>query len=107
MNGASWTADPAGSLIISTHGTVNRYRFGTGTADFYVCATCGVVPAVTWESEEGKLLGVVHVQCLDSRDKLLENEVQTEYEGEALHDRLNRRSSRWTPVQLVNESRAD
>jgi len=38
-HGASWTSDPAGALDIEVTGPVSRYRFGTGTAEFLICAT--------------------------------------------------------------------
>jgi hypothetical protein len=80
---------------------VSRYQFGTGTAEFFICTACGVVPAVTWESEAGKLFGVVRAQCLEERDNLLANEVKTVYEEETLDDRLGRRSRNWTPARIL------
>ena len=62
-HGASWTSDPTGALEIEITGPVSRYRFGTGTAEFLICATCGVVPAVIYQDDE-RLLGVVRVDCL-------------------------------------------
>src|SRR5262245_61276136 len=44
-----WTSHPAArfALDVGDESRVTRYRFGTGTADFHVCAACGVVPIVT------------------------------------------------------------
>ena len=41
------TSDPNGSVDIcaADWSLVRFYRFGTGTADFLICGTCGVVPA--------------------------------------------------------------
>jgi hypothetical protein len=99
-HGASWTSDPAGSLEIAVAGPVSRYRFGTGTADFLVCARCGVVPAVTWE-RDGGLFGVVRVQCLAARDALLAHERPADFEAESVELRLARRARNWTPAALA------
>lgn len=107
LHGASWTSDPAGTLTIYTANPLSRYQFGTGTAEFFVCTTCGVAPAVTWESHAGKLFGVVRVQCLGERDDLLANQVKTIYEEETLDDRLSRRSRNWTPARILEEMLPD
>jgi hypothetical protein len=41
---AVWTSHPNGrfSLVIGDEDQLNRYRFGTKTADFHVCRACGV-----------------------------------------------------------------
>jgi hypothetical protein len=99
-HGASWTSDPAGALTVRIAGPVSRYRFGTGTADFLVCATCGVVPAVVAEMDGG-LHGVVRVDCLAEREAFLAAAALSDYEGEALDDRLARRAGRWTPASIT------
>ena len=98
-HGASWTSDPAGSLEVRIAGPINRYRFGTGTADFLVCGTCGVVPAVVAEMESG-LHGVVRVDCLADCDAFLAAAAPSDYDGEALDARLERRAGRWTPAVI-------
>ena len=44
-----WTSNPDGKLVIAITdpSLVSNYTFGTGTAQFHVCARCGVVPVVT------------------------------------------------------------
>ena len=96
-HGASWTSDPAGALDIEVTGPVSRYRFGTGTAEFVICATCGVVPAVIYQEDE-RLLGVVRVDCLRERDSFLAHATPTDFDGEDVEQRLARRSQKWTPV---------
>lgn len=98
-HGASWTSDPHGALDVLIAGPVSRYRFGTGTADFLICATCGVVPAVVAEMPGG-LHGVVRVDCLDGRDAFLAAAAPSDYDGEALDARLDRRAGRWTPAKI-------
>src|SRR5579859_5425505 len=48
-HGAAWTSHPEGrfTLRIADEARVARYRFGSKTADFHVCLTCGVIPIVT------------------------------------------------------------
>lgn len=102
LHGASFTSDAAGSLSIKTSGSVNRYRMGTGTAEFLVCTNCGVVPAATWRRDDGKLLSVVGVQCLDIRDELekYEKKWSVEQELDNPEERFSRRSRTWTPTQI-------
>lgn len=99
-HGASWTSDPAGALEVLLGGPVNRYRFGTATADFLVCGTCGVVPAVVAEMAGG-LHGVVRVDCLGERDEFLLAAAPSDYDEESLEARLDRRAGRWTPARML------
>src|SRR5262245_28026423 len=48
-HGGVWTSVPNGSLRIRIEDAAQlaRYAFGTRTAEFHVCRTCGVVPLVT------------------------------------------------------------
>src|SRR5437764_712256 len=48
-HGGLWTSCPTGSLRITIRqpALVSRYSFGTRTAEFQVCSSCGVVPVVT------------------------------------------------------------
>ncbi|KAG8165327.1 hypothetical protein KVR01_005602 [Diaporthe batatas] len=102
LHRASFTSDAAGALTIKTSGSVNRYRMGTGTAEFYICTNCGVVPAATWKSDEGKLLSVVRVQCLDIRDELekYDKKWSLEHELDNPEERFSRRSRTWTPTEI-------
>ena len=95
---ASWTSHPEGrfSLRIVDESQVTQYRFGTQTADFHVCMTCGVVPIVTCELE-GKRYAVVNVHCFDNVDRAELDESATDFEGESTGDRLARRQRNWTP----------
>lgn len=102
LHRASFTSDAAGTLSIKTTGPVNRYRMGTGTAEFLICQNCGVVPAATWKRDDGKLLSVVRVQCLDVRDELekLDKKWSLEHELDSPEERFARRSRTWTPTEI-------
>jgi len=105
LHGGSHTSDPQGTLSIkAAPGVINRYRFGTGTADFLLCSRCGVAPAITWRREDGKLLGVVRVQALETRDEILKHERQMNVNAETWEDRFVRRSRTWTPAIVEEEN---
>jgi hypothetical protein len=95
---ALYVSDPDGSVHIAVReaSLVERYRFGTKTADFLLCKTCGVfVAAYTPEPA----LAVVNVNVLDARDSFLANPVQVaNLDGESLDQRVARRRAKWTPV---------
>ncbi len=100
QHGASWTSDPEGKVEIEAKAPISRYRFGTKTADFLVCGNCGVVPAVVGEVE-GRLLGVVRVDCLSNAELFLAQAAAMDLDGELLEARLDRRAQRWTPAVLI------
>ena len=95
---ALYTSDPQGELhvTIADDRLVERYRFGTRTADFLVCKACGVFIAACMPEPA---LAVVNIHVLDARAAFLTNHVQlADFEGESVEQRLARRRSRWTPV---------
>ena len=65
-----WTSHPQGrfQLRIADASKVAQYRFGTKTADFHVCLTCGVIPIVTC-ALEGTRDAVVNVNTFDDVDR--------------------------------------
>ena len=95
-HGGVWTSHPAVRLVlrIGDLAEAMRYRFGTGTADFHVCRACGAVPTVTC-ALEGRTYAVVNVNCLEAVDPATLDCVRTDFEGEAVADRLARRRARW------------
>jgi len=50
-HGAAWVSDAEGvlRLHVKDAALLNRYKQGSGTADFLVCKDCGVLVAVCWE----------------------------------------------------------
>ena len=97
-HGAAWTSHPGGSfrLRIAHDSKVMQYRFGTQTADFHVCSTCGVIPIVTC-TMEGTRYAVVNVNTFDGVDRSQFVEMAADFEREAAQDRLARRRRNWTP----------
>ena len=95
-HGGLWTSNPRGVLRVTVRepASVTRYRFGTETAEFHVCARCGVAPVVTSEIE-GRLHAVVSVHAFDNVDRSRIREAPASFEGEAIGDRLARRQRHW------------
>ena len=73
---------------------VNKYHFGTKTADFHVCATCGVAPVVTSEID-GKIYAVVSVNAMDNVDSSMLKRGIISFDGEDVDVRLQRRARGW------------
>ncbi|UPG88567.1 hypothetical protein L2Y96_14185 [Luteibacter aegosomaticola] len=94
-HGAEWTAHPQASLHmrVGEPGLVSKHRFGTNTADFHVCARCGVVTVCTSEIE-GHLYAVVNTRAFEDRS-VLSSPVSVDFDGEEEEARLGRRTRNW------------
>jgi hypothetical protein len=92
----TWTSHPEASLEIfeSPANPALRYRFGTGTADFLVCSRCGIPVAAVCDAGRG-LQAVVNVNTLAESAGVEFNCSDSNFDGEALEDRLARRLERW------------
>lgn len=79
-----WTSHPSGRvrLRVEGHAKVTQYRFGTETADFHVCAACGVVPIVTCLLD-GARYAVVNANAFDDVDPSELAEAATDFEERA------------------------
>ena len=102
-HGGVWTACPTGSLKVTVRdpSRVTRYSFGTMTADFHICAACGVVPVVTSEID-GRTYAVVSVNAFEGVDPALLSRAPASFDGEGVGDRLARRKRNWIPhVEFV------
>ncbi|CAM2007370.1 GFA family protein [Acanthopleuribacter pedis] len=64
--GARYSADPCGILVaeVGDCDAIHLYRFGTQTADFYVCSKCGIAPFVIWP-DGADLYALVNVNTFD------------------------------------------
>ncbi|MET4730558.1 hypothetical protein ABIE09_004378 [Lysobacter enzymogenes] len=102
-HGGVWTARPDAALRLQLRDPqrVSRYAFGTRTADFLVCASCGAVPAVV-SRIEGRLYAVVNVNAFDSLDPGRIQRAPASLDGESETARLERRQRNWIgAVELV------
>ena len=97
-HGAAWTSHPRGRfrLHIADDAKVQRYRFGTQSSDFHVCAACGVIPIVTC-TIDGTRYAVFNVNTFDGVERSQFVVTPTNFEGEAMEARLARRRRIWTP----------
>jgi len=98
------TSDPNGSVDIhaADWSLVERYRFGTGTAEFLICKCCGVYIGAIGETASGTS-AVINTNCLDDRAAFTRQPDPVDHDDEAIGDRLARRAANWTPASLHRE----
>jgi len=106
-HGGVWTSHPQARLAvrISSAGDVARYNFGTGTADFLVCARCGVAPLVI-SRIEGATYAVVNVNTFDGVERARLRSQPASFEGEDVQSRLDRRRRNWIADVVLTEGRS-
>lgn len=95
-------SDPAGSLEIRVvdPAAMSRYRFGTGSADFLVCRTCGVyVAAFMADPDDAHGYATLMANALDAQARYPAAD-PTSYAGEEVHAKRERRRRVWTPAVL-------
>ncbi len=100
---ARYTSDPAGQLKVVIHESkfLSPYRYGTGTADFLICARCGVFPLVLC-SNEGELYAVININALEDVTMFTQTPKSVDYGGETQQQRLARRKSSWISQVTVS-----
>jgi hypothetical protein len=92
-------ADPAGLFEVSADDLllVEKYRFGSRTADYVVCRRCGIYIAAVCETSAGTR-AVVNINCLVDRASFSQVPAVSDYDGETTAERLSRRAARWMPA---------
>lgn len=95
-HGGVWTSHPEAALEVRVKyaAHVSRYAFGTRTAEFHVCARCGVVPVVT-SRIDGRLYAVVSVNAFEGIEPSLLRRMPASFDGEGTDSRLERRKRSW------------
>ena len=91
--------DGAVEIAADDWALVERYRFGSRTADYLVCRRCGVYVGAVCETGTG-LRAVVNVNCLADRAAFTQAPAAPDYDGETTDARLDRRSANWMPATL-------
>lgn len=102
-HGGVWTSCPTGSLRVTVRdpSQVSKYAFGTQTAQFHICRTCGSVPVVT-SRIEGHLYAVVSVNAFEDVETALLQRASATFEEETGEARMARRKRGWiTNVQYI------
>jgi hypothetical protein len=102
---ARYTSDPNGAISISVRDAdaLVRYRFGHRTADFLICARCGVYVGALME-DGGKNWFVVNVNALRAPPADDLPIALADLEGEDVAARVARRKQKWTPVIAFESS---
>lgn len=105
-HGGVWTSNPKGALEISIGDPllVSRYRFGTRTAEFHICARCGIAPVVTSDIE-GRTYAVVSVNAFENVDPSLLRRASATFDEENEQSRLARRARNWIAQVSFKEQR--
>lgn len=100
---ARYTSDPAGQIKVIIHESkfLTRYRHGTGTADFLVCARCGVSPLVLC-SINNELHAIVNINALEDVAIFTQAAKFVDYDGETQLSRLERRKNSWISKVTVS-----
>ena len=97
---AAWISDPAGALRIRTdEESLQRYRQGSGQAEFLLCRRCGVLVAVVVRDEGGRLLGAANRNAFDSHVGFA-NETIVSPRLLAADAKLARWNAAWMPTEL-------
>jgi hypothetical protein len=101
-HGALTMSDPEGAMRIDAKAdALVRYRFGLKTADFLICARCGVyVAAIFLEDDDG--WAIVNANALHEREVFTAPIDAISYDGETPGSRGARRKTRWTPLHAFN-----
>lgn len=102
-----WTSHRDSELVatVQDESLVSKYRFGTGTAEFYVCARCGAVPFVTSVIDD-QLYAVVNVNTFEGIDPSSLIRATTNFDGEDTGSRLERRKRNWIQSVRISTSGA-
>ena len=97
-HGGAWTSHRNAAIAISIGDDtrINRYRFGTGTADFLVCSICGVAPVVV-SAIDNHVYAVVNVNTFADAPGIEYDDTPTVFDGEVIDSRLERRKKNWIP----------
>ena len=105
--GGVWTSCPTGALTVQVRdpAQVSRYSFGTRTAEFHVCAQCGVVPVVTSNIHD-HLYAVVSVNAFDNVDATMLRHASASFDAENEEQRLARRARNWIANVRFEEANA-
>jgi hypothetical protein len=81
---------------------VERYRFGSRSADYLLCRRCGVYVGAVCETPAG-YGAVINTRCLEDRDAFVREAMHPDYDGETVEERLARRAANWTPAVMHDQ----
>jgi hypothetical protein len=95
-HGGVWTSCPTGALRVTVRNPslVSKYAFETKTAEFHVCAACGVVPVVT-SNIDSRLYAVINVNTFSNVEPSFIERKSATFAEEDEETRLARRKRNW------------
>lgn len=107
-HGGVWTSNPSGALRIeiADASRASRYAFGTKTADFHICTSCGAVPVVTSEIDGG-VYAVVNVNAFENVDAAMIRVAPVTHDDADEAARLARRKRNWIVDVRIEVRRSD
>jgi hypothetical protein len=97
-HGARTLTDEQGQALIAVRDprVLSHYRFGLHTADYLICRTCGTYIAAVVDGRSATVnVGGLDLAAFRDRDA-----TPVDYSAESAGDRLNRRRSRWMPIDI-------
>jgi hypothetical protein len=99
-------SDPRGQVEIRADdwSLVTRYRFGSGTADYLLCQSCGVYIGAVCETDLGAR-AVINVNSLADRAEFPAASAFPDHDEETVEARMQRRAANWTPAILPGQPR--
>jgi hypothetical protein len=102
-HGGTYTSHPEAELkaVMTDPAQVMKYTFGTKTADFYVCSRCGVLLFAVSRIDNCDY-AVVNVHTFEGIDPAQLISRVTNFDGESVERRLERRKKTWTPAVKVS-----
>jgi hypothetical protein len=101
-HGTRTVSDPEGGVVIQAGdwSLVERYRFGSRTADYLLCRRCGGYIAAVCETAAGPR-AVLNTLCLNDRDAFSQAPMRPDYDDETTEVRMSRRAANWMPAVLL------
>jgi hypothetical protein len=95
-------SDPAGlAELWADWSLVQKYQFGSRTADYLLCRRCGVYIGAVCETPAG-WRAVINTLCLEDRAAFIQQATHPDYDQETVTMRLARRARNWTPARIHN-----
>ena len=85
------------SFSVLDRGAVIRYQFATQTAEFLICARCGIYVGAQM-NEENRFYAITNLRTFDGSGDFVQRAQAMDYSGEDSLTRRARRAARWTPL---------
>lgn len=98
-HGALSTSDAQAEMnfAVLDRGAMIRYRFASETAEFLICARCGIYVGAQME-KQNRFYAIANLRTFDGSGDFAQRAQPMDYSGEDSVVRRTRRASRWTPV---------